>query len=126
MPSKHWKRAHRARRRARRRGQRKPAYDYDYIQHYLLTKLLGPQLLPRPPVDPYARGNVVPPMKTAQKVSAERYTVANKLRGTGGKPLWGNRPYNPDFGGMSTGLVRTTVPLWSSAAEARRPEYRAV
>ena len=111
MPSKHWKRAHRARRRARRRGQRKPAYDYDYIQHYLLTKLLGPQLLPRPPVDPYARGNVVPPMKTAQKVSAERYTVANKLR-TGGKPLWGSgQPFRsgaapPRPGAPNTGLCK--------------------
>jgi hypothetical protein len=91
----------------------------EYLISHLLTNVLGPQLLPRPPWDPYARGNVVPPMKTAQKRSAERYEVAG-----GGKPLWANRAYNPDFGNM-TGIVRTTVPIWSNeyAAGAVRPEY---
>ena len=42
--------------------------------------------MPKPPVDPYARGNVVPPMKTAQKTS---YEVAHRARG-GTKPLWGH------------------------------------
>ena len=41
---------------------------------------------PKPPVDPYARGSVVPPMKTAQKVSAEH------VEQTMGKSPWGNRP----------------------------------
>ena len=95
----------------------------EYLISHLLTNVLGPQLLPRAaasPWDPYARGNVVPPMKTAQKRSAERYEIAG-----GGKPLWANRAYNPDFGNM-TGIVRTTVPIWSNehAAGAVRPEYR--
>ena len=129
MPSKKWLRTHRARRRARRRG-RKRELSEDYLVHYYLTQLLGPQLLPRPPVDPYARGNVVPPMKTAQKVS---YEMASGMRGNT-KPLWGHRAYNPDFGNM-TGIVRTTVPIWSnkpqlfldpSQPDARRVEYRKV
>ena len=75
----------------------------EYLISHLLTNVLGPQLLPRAPWDPYARGNVVPPMKTAQKRSAERYEIA----------LWANRAYNPDFGNM-TGIVRTTVPIWGN------------
>ena len=86
----------------------------EYLISHLLTNVLGPQLLPRAAASPwpYARGNVVPPMKTAQN---ERYEVAG-----GGKPLWANRAY-----GNMTGIVRTTVPIWSNehAAGAVRPEY---
>lgn len=64
--------------------------------------------MPKPPIDPYARGNVVPPMKTAQKTS---YEVARRARGNT-KPAWGHRAYNPDFGNLS-GITRTTVPIWS-------------
>ena len=39
---------------------------------------------PKPPVDPYARGSVVPPMKTAQKVSAEQ---AEQTLGKPGCPV---------------------------------------
>ena len=46
---------------------------------------------PAPPIDPYARGGVVPPMKTAQKMS-----YAALANDTGG-PLWGVPPYRgPD------------------------------
>ena len=85
----------------------------EYLISHLLTNVLGPQLLPRPPWDPYARGNVVPPMKTAQKRSAERYEVGRREAAA-----------YPDFGNM-TGIVRTTVPIWSNehAAGAVRPEY---
>ena len=31
----------------------------EYLISHLLTNVLGPQLLPRAPWDPYARGNVV-------------------------------------------------------------------
>lgn len=67
--------------------------------------------MPKPPVDPYARGNVVPPMKTAQKTS---YEVAHRARGA--KPLWGHRPYDPEFGNLS-GITRSTVPIWSSRCQ---------
>ena len=122
MPSKLWHRSLRARRRKRRRRRSQPReHTMEYLVHHLLTNVLGPQLLPRAPWDPYARGNVVPPRKTVQKRSAEQYEVASG----GGKPLWADRAYNPDFGNM-TGLVRTMVPIWSDAlpANARRPEYR--
>ena len=127
MPSEKWKRTHRARRRARRRGRGRKTSDEALIHHYLTT-ILGPALMPRPPVDPYARGNVVPPMKTAQKLS---YEVAHRARG-GVKPLWGHRPYDRDFGNLS-GITRTSVPIWSerpqlfldqTANVPSRAEYR--
>ena len=69
----------------------------EYLISHLLTNVLGPQLLPRAPWDP-ARGNVVPPMKTAQKRSAERYEIAG-----GGQPclqprLWEHDGHRPDDG----------------------------
>ena len=127
MPSQKWKKTHRARRRLRRRGRKRQTSDEQLI-HYYLTTLLGPALMPKPPVDPYARGNVVPPMKTAQKTS---YEVAHRARG-GAKPLWGHRPYDPEFGNLS-GITRSTVPIWSSQPQlfldpasdtARRAQYR--
>ena len=120
MPTKKWKRTHRARRRARRRGRKRQVSDDDLIEYYLTT-ILGPHLLPRPPVDPYARGNVVPPMKTAQKTS---YELAKSMRGNQ-QPLWGHRPYDAEQFGTMSGLVRTTVPIWSNTRpdDATRPEY---
>ena len=118
---------HRAGRRWRWRGRRRRACGGQLIHYYLAT-LLGPALMPKPPVDPYARGNVVPPMKTAQKTS---YEVAHRARG-GAKPLWGHRPYDPEFGNLS-GITRSTVPIWSSQPQlfldpasdtARRAQYR--
>ena len=67
---------------------------------------------PKPPVDPYARGSVVPPMKTAQKVSAEHaeYNM--------GKSVWGNRRYDADRFGTNTGLGRSTIPIWGGGDRA--------
>ena len=118
MPTKKWLRTHRARRKARRRGRKRTLSDEELVQYYLTT-LLGPALLPKPPVDPYARGNVVPPMKTSHTVS---YEAAHGMRGNQ-KPLWGHRAYNPDFGNM-TGIVRTTVPIWSDRPQMYAPVGR--
>ena len=107
MPSQKWKKTHRARRRARRRGRKREVSD-EYLIRYYLNTILGPMLMPKPPVDPYARGNIVPPMKTAQKVS---YEDAHRARGNT-KPLWGHRSYDPEFGSLS-GIVRSAVPIWS-------------
>ena len=120
MPTKQWLRTHRRRRRARRRGAKRSQTEDFLIQYYLNT-LLGPALLPRPPVDPYARGNVVPPMKTAQKVS---YEHAHSKRGNQ-KPLWGHRAYDPNFGNV-TGIVRMATPLWSDRPQLFAPTGQVV
>ena len=79
MPSKRWRAAVRGRRHKRRRARRRrrarggsapEVDDADFITA-ILRALTMNVARPKPPVDPYARGSVVPPMKTAQKVSAE-------------------------------------------------------
>ena len=84
----------RARRRRRRR--RPAASNADIIAHILGH--LQTVRRPAPPIDPYGRGGVVPPMKTAQKMSYDLYgrTKAALANDTGG-PLWGVPPYRgPD------------------------------
>ena len=120
MPSKRWRAAVRGRRHKRRRARRRrrarggsapEVDDADFITA-ILRALTTNVARPKPPVDPYARGSVVPPMKTAQKVSAEHaeYNM--------GKSAWGNRPFDPERGAY-TGLVRTTVPIWGGGVEAQ-------
>ena len=69
------KRVHRRRRRRRwqrkRRERRMSATDILLFQ--ILRQLQIGQVFTKPPTDPYARGGVVPPMKTAQKVAEEEY-----------------------------------------------------
>ena len=51
--------------------------ETDILLLKILRQLQNPgvdyEVFGKPPVDPYARGSVVPPMKTAQKVSEEAY-----------------------------------------------------
>ena len=112
MPSKRWKAALRARRTKRRRARRRrrargesapDIEDADMISA-IIRALTMNIARPKPPVDPYARGSVVPPMKTAQKVSAEQ------AEQTLGKSPWGNRSY---------GLMRPNVPIWGGDPDAR-------
>ena len=112
MPSKRWKAAkqtrrhkrRRARRRRRARGESAPEIEDSDLISAILRALTMNVARPKPPVDPYARGSVVPPMKTAQKVSAEH------VEQTMGKSPWGNRPY---------GLMRPNVPIWGGDPDAR-------
>ena len=75
MPKKGTKRVHRRRRRRRwqrkRRERRMSATDILLFQ--IMRQLQIGQVFTKPPTDPYARVGVVPPMKTAQKVSEEEY-----------------------------------------------------
>ena len=121
MPSKRWKAAVRGRRHKRRRARRRrrarggsapEVDDADFITA-ILRALTMNVARPKPPVDPYARGSVVPPMKTAQKVSAEHAEYGM------GKSLWGNRPYDADQWGNSYGLERTTIPIWGGGEDVR-------
>ena len=111
MPSKRWKAAVRGRRHKRRRARRHrrarggsapKVDDADFITA-ILRALTTNVARPKPPVDPYARGSVVPPMKTAQKVSTEH--AEQRM----GKSAWGNRPY---------GLMRPNVPIWGGDPDA--------
>ena len=121
MPSKRWKAAlrtrrtkrRRARRRRRARGESAPDIEDADMISAILRALTMNVARPKPPVDPYARGSVVPPMKTAQKVSAEHaeYNM--------GKSVWGNRPYDADRFGTNTGLVRSTIPIWGGGEETQ-------
>ena len=75
------KKAHRTyRRRRRRRWQRKRRERRmsatDILLFQILRQLQIGQVFTKPPTDPYARGAIVPPMKTAQKVSEEEYRRA--------------------------------------------------
>ena len=79
----------------------------EYLISHLLTNVLGPQLLPRAPWDPYApreRG-------AADEDRPEAQRRALRDRGRREAALGG--------------IVRTTVPIWSNehAAGAVRPEY---
>ena len=54
--------------------------ETDILLLKILRQLQNPtvdyEVFGKPPVDPYARGSTVPPMKTAQKVSEEAYRQA--------------------------------------------------
>ena len=54
--------------------------ETDILLLKILRQLQHPdihyEVFGKPPVDPYARGSTVPPLKTAQKVSEEEYRRA--------------------------------------------------
>jgi hypothetical protein len=54
--------------------------ETDILLLKILRQLQTPgvqyEVFGKPPVDPYARGSTVPPLKTAQKVSEEAYRRA--------------------------------------------------
>ena len=87
---------HRARRRRRRR--RPAASNEDIIAHILAH--LQTVRRPGPPIDPYGRGGVVPPMRTAQKMSFDLYgRTRDALQHDTGGTLWGVPPYRGPGGG---------------------------
>ena len=74
--------AHRRRRRRRWHRERKKRRmsETDILLLKILRQLQHPdihyEVFGKPPVDPYARGSTVPPLKTAQKMSEEAYRRA--------------------------------------------------
>ena len=72
--------------------------ETDILLLKILRQLQTPgvqyEVFGKPPVDPYARGSTVPPLKTAQKVSEEAYRRHPKEGGMGA-PMVNVQPLYP-------------------------------